>query len=126
MLSPDGTVISGSLADFTSIGALAALAWCTMLVLAVKETIGSRLWQDRLLRTALLFLLYQLALHMFYGDEPFLYSAHFLPSFMIIVATGLAESNGENFPRDRNPGRGIFDFPFVVFWRSLAPGAVPI
>jgi len=91
-LMPDGAVVSGSIADFTTIGILAALAWCSMLVLAAKEIIGSHLRRDILLRTAVLFLSYQMVLHTFYGDEPFLYSAHFLPGFMIIVASGFARA----------------------------------
>lgn len=35
-----------------------------------------------------LFLVFQFLLHMVYGDEPFLYTAHFMPAFMIILATG--------------------------------------
>ena len=30
----------------------------------------------------------QFALHMFYGDQPFLYSAHFLPAFILLISLG--------------------------------------
>jgi hypothetical protein len=65
---------------------------------------GLRAWrqgvQGRLGLTALGFLIAQFGLHLVYGEEPFLYAAHFVVPMLVVVALGL---------RGRQPGlqRGL-------------------
>lgn len=66
---------------------LAASSWLLLLL------IGLRAWwagsQRQLGLTALLFLLAQFGLHLVYGEEPFLYAAHFVLPMLVLVALGL-------------------------------------
>jgi len=65
----------------------AAVIWCALLLLGVGG-----LWQAselRVLRIALLLTIAgQLALHLVYGEETFLYSLHFAPLLLVLAAFG--------------------------------------
>lgn len=66
--------------------AVAVLAWVTLVGLGVA---GAFRAPRRQLGIAVLGMLtFEFLLHQVYGDEPFLYSAHFIPAFTVLVALG--------------------------------------
>ena len=65
-----------------------ALGGLLSLIAAVFDTIRQRPDLHAILIVPALFLVFQLVLHIIYGDEPFLYSAHFMPAFLCIAAAG--------------------------------------
>ncbi|MCA9738440.1 MAG: hypothetical protein R3E98_05390 [Gemmatimonadota bacterium] len=67
------------------LGLLASLAWMALLVLGVVHGLRSPRHR-RLTVFLLLALLSQLVLHAVFGDETFLYSAHFLPLLVVLAA----------------------------------------
>lgn len=56
--------------------------------IAVLDTLRHRADLRALVLAPALFLAFQFVLHLVYGDEPFLYSAHFMPAFLCIAAAG--------------------------------------
>ncbi|SCY43377.1 hypothetical protein [Paracoccus tibetensis] len=73
-----------------SYGVAGWVALVALLVVFVAAIAALR-QEGRLRRLALipgLFIGFQFMLHMVYGDEPFLYAAHFLPAFMVVLALG--------------------------------------
>lgn len=69
-------------------GTIASAAWVGMLVAGVVGLVGlRRLWRVQwLLGIAVAS---QLGLHLFYGRETFLYSAHYVPLLLVVAACGL-------------------------------------
>jgi hypothetical protein len=69
---------------FTSFRSIPAICWIALV------SIGSiKLFQNfqlNLAKALFFFLLTQFAFHMIYGDQPFLYSAHFLPEFILLIS----------------------------------------
>jgi hypothetical protein len=72
---------------YSLIGWLALLAVGAVFVCSFWNSRNASLVQPLILVPSL-FLAFQFILHMVYGDEPFLYSAHFLPAMLCIAAPG--------------------------------------
>ena len=68
--------------------AVVALVATTMVVALFLTSVSSFLFRDKIAiqKIISLFLCFQLALHMVYGDTPFLYSLHFTPMLIIFFA----------------------------------------
>ena len=66
-----------------------ALGGLLVMLIAVFDALRHRADLRTLVLAPALFLAFQFVLHMIYGDEPFLYSAHFMPAFLCLAATGL-------------------------------------
>jgi hypothetical protein len=69
------------------IGWLALLAVGAVFVCSFWNSLSSSRNQPLIIVPSL-FLVFQFLLHMVYGDEPFLYSAHFLPAMICLAALG--------------------------------------
>lgn len=72
---------------------VASASWLLLTLNGLREALpGSRLAPQprQLARIAGLVLLFELVFHQVWGDEPFLYSAHYLPTFIVLIALGFA------------------------------------
>ena len=66
-------------------GLIGSTAWIVLLTAGIMAVIrGAGPWRLRVIVTALL--IEQLFLHTVYGDEPFLYAAHFVPLLILLTA----------------------------------------
>lgn len=71
--------------------ALVALAWSVLLFIGIRSALLTHV--NRLSTALVVFLGLQFLLHVFYGDTPFLYSAHYLPIMTILAGFGVASSS---------------------------------
>lgn len=72
---------------------LAATSWLLLTLNGLRQALPGSLLAPRarqLARIAALVLLFELGFHQVWGDEPFLYSAHYLPTFIVLIGLGLA------------------------------------
>jgi hypothetical protein len=87
------TGVLHSTLQFSIAGWIGAIGWGVLFVAG-----GIRLFQTEQRRELLLvvggFLAFQFLLHLIYGDEPFLYSLHFLPALVLIAALSLTGRHG--------------------------------
>ena len=81
--------------EVSILGALAGITWVFLLLnglFAILKCPGNKV------SIALLgFVAFELLLHSFYGDSPFLYSAHYNPALILIAGFGLKRRNSESF-----------------------------
>jgi len=71
--------------------ALVALAWSALLLIGIRSALLTHV--NRLSIALVVFLGLQFLLHVFYGDTPFLYSAHYLPIMTILAGFGVASAS---------------------------------
>ena len=72
-----------NLVSWLSIG-----CWSALLFVGLLKVLRS--WKTKTFTKVLLsFVLFQFLLHLFYGDYPFLYSAHYFPALVIIASNSL-------------------------------------
>ena len=71
---------------FTGFRSIPAICWVGLISIGSIELFRS--FRLNFARALFFFILMQFALHMFYGDQPFLYSAHFLPAFILLISLG--------------------------------------
>ena len=78
--------------EFSLVRLIAIFAWITLFIYGALRA----LFLDRNIVCAamIVFLVFQLVLHTFYGDSPFLYSAHFVPTMVLLGGYGLAGMRG--------------------------------
>jgi hypothetical protein len=63
-----------------------AISWIALLAIGSIELFHN--FRSNFAKAVFFFLLSQFILHMVYGDQPFLYSAHFLPEFILLISLG--------------------------------------
>lgn len=80
-----------------------------------------RLKEDKFIRTILIFLGFQLGLHLLYGDETFLYSFHWIPFFALLMIP-LFQKNSSLSLRVSFLIFGVLNLiqNNMVFWETLA------
>ena len=66
--------------------AIPAISWIALLAIASIELFHN--FRSNFTKGLFVFLISQFVLHMVYGDQPFLYSAHFLPEFILLISLG--------------------------------------
>ena len=71
--------------------ALVALAWTILLIIGIRSAVLTH--PNRLSIALITFLGLQLLLHIFYGESPFLYSAHYLPVMILLAGFGIANAS---------------------------------
>lgn len=84
---PGLTIQHSTLGSAGPLAAIATVLWCTILALGTWATL--RRGSLRRVRIVVVgSLVGQALLHLFYGEETFLYSLHFLPLLVVIAALG--------------------------------------
>jgi hypothetical protein len=78
---------------FTGFHSIPAICWISLVSFGSIELFRNS--RTSFAKALLLFLLTQLSLHVFYGDQPFLYSAHFLPGFILLISLGFQQRNSK-------------------------------
>ena len=81
-----GMFLPYSLKIFTGLSSIPVLCWIALISIGSIELF--RNFELNFAKALFSFILIQFALHMFYGDQPFLYSAHFLPGFILLISLG--------------------------------------
>jgi hypothetical protein len=76
-------VVSGHL-ELGSGGLIPLVIWSYLLCLGLKNILKDN--NRRYALAILTFILFQAALHIVYGDEPFLYSAHAIPALILVLS----------------------------------------
>ena len=66
--------------------AIPAISWIALLAIGSIELFHN--FRSNFSKAVFFFLVSQFSLHMVYGDQPFLYSAHFLPEFILLISLG--------------------------------------
>ena len=66
--------------------AIPAISWIALLAIGSIELFHN--FRSNFTKALFVFLVSQFVLHMVYGDQPFLYSAHFLPEFILLISLG--------------------------------------
>jgi hypothetical protein len=75
--------------------AAVAIAWTILLFIGIRSALITH--ANRLSIALTTFLGLQLLLHTFYGDTPFLYSAHYMPVMIVLVGFGIANANKSSY-----------------------------
>ena len=86
--NPNHVAIRPDLFKYSIFGWLSISCWFTLLIGGLVRIFQSRPL-GKLAKTLLLFILFQFLLHMFYGDRPFIYSAHYTAALVIISSYSL-------------------------------------
>jgi hypothetical protein len=76
---------------------VAAGSWLLLTLNGLRQCLPGSALEARprqLAWIAALVLLFELCFHQFWGDEPFLYSAHYLPTFITLIALGFCGRQG--------------------------------
>ena len=74
--------------DYSRIGWLAVVCWFSLLLRGASNLFKS-VENPRLARTLFCFLSFEFILHLFYGDSPFLYCAHYATGLVIVASCSL-------------------------------------
>lgn len=88
----DVGVLQSSL-QFSIAGWIGAVGWALLFVAGGVQTFRMEQRRDLLIVVGG-FLAFQFLLHLVYGDEPFLYSLHFLPALVVVAALSLTGRYG--------------------------------
>ena len=75
--------------------AVVALAWTILLFIGIRSALLTH--ANRLSIALITFLGLQLLLHTFYGDTPFLYSAHYSPVMVLLAGFGIANASKSSY-----------------------------
>jgi hypothetical protein len=67
-----------------------ALAWSVLLCFGIRSALLTHV--NRVSIALAAFLVFQIFLHVFYGDTPFLYSSHYLPVMILLAGYGVANA----------------------------------
>jgi hypothetical protein len=82
------TFIQLSVFKYNLVNWLSICCWSVLLFVGLLKILPS--WKKKTLTKVLLpFVLFQFLLHLFYGDQPFLYSAHYFAALVIIASHSL-------------------------------------
>ncbi len=76
---------------YSPLGWIASGLWMALLMTGFKAGFSSERIDCKISRILFIFVGFQLLLHTFYGDFPFLYSMHFLPVLVLIIGFGFKE-----------------------------------
>jgi hypothetical protein len=82
------------LSNINPLGALAGIGWLFLLLNGVCTALQKR---NKTCMALMAFAAFQFFLHFFYGDSPFLYSAHYTPVLVLIAGYGLAREVSKTY-----------------------------
>ena len=82
--------------NYSWVGWLGVLCWFVLILHGASNLLSSRKNND-LANTLLTFIAFQFLLHLFYGDNPFLYCAHYVTSLVIVASFSLLGSHSRAF-----------------------------